>query len=302
MAAEAAAKLGVPSAATTSVAAGTTAAGTTGRKGSDASDTTSEARVPSSKKRGAGSAAAAGEASEGVAASSGKSGKSSNKESKKSKRRKDAAAAGEGAGEPAAAAEQQQQGEAAAEGQPAKKQRIVIEPAVAQSGPVYPFVPTPATGENGGQLLLWVWLRHLLPAGPAAAVPPAVARDASAALADVRWGSFAAGPATQVHHACWPALLQPLFARPARLTLPAGKRSHPCPSCCPATPQTCRLDTHSPAGWWGEKRFASAGCLEGLDKTAAEAARRRMTFNEDDQVRRALIIIYYEWLHSNSCA
>ena len=28
----------------------------------------------------------------------------------------------------------------------------------------------------------------------------------------------------------------------------------------------------------------SVGCLEGLDKTAAEAARRRMTFNEDDQV------------------
>lgn len=145
MAAEAAAKLGVPSAATTSVAAGTTAAGTTGRKGSDASDTTSEARVPSSKRRGAGSAAA-GDASEGAAAGSGKSGKSSKKESK---RRKKAEAAGEGAGEPAAAADaqQQQQGEAQAEGQPAKKQRIVIEPAVAQSGPVYPFVPTPATGE-----------------------------------------------------------------------------------------------------------------------------------------------------------
>ncbi|PRW56427.1 G patch domain-containing 4 [Chlorella sorokiniana] len=176
MAAEAAAKLGVPSAGTTSVAAGTT-----GRKGSDASDTTSEARVPSSKKRGTGSAAA-GDASEGAAASSVKSGKSSKKEGKKSKRRKEeaAAAAGEGAGEPTAASQQQQQGEAT-EGQPPKKQRIVIEPAVAQSGPVHAFVPTPATG------------------------------------------------------------------------------------------------------WWGEKRFVSVGCLEGLDKTAAEAARRRMTFNEDDQ-------------------
>lgn len=38
------------------------------------------------------------------------------------------------------------------------------------------------------------------------------------------------------------------------------------------------------AGWWGEKRFCSAGCLEGLDQAAAEAARRRMTFDEDDQV------------------
>lgn len=38
------------------------------------------------------------------------------------------------------------------------------------------------------------------------------------------------------------------------------------------------------AGWWGEKRFCSAGCLEGLDQAAAEAARQRMTFDEDDQV------------------
>ncbi|KAL4443491.1 hypothetical protein ABPG75_011228 [Micractinium tetrahymenae] len=38
-------------------------------------------------------------------------------------------------------------------------------------------------------------------------------------------------------------------------------------------------------GWWGEKRFCSAGCLEGLDQAAAEAARRRMTFDEDDQAR-----------------
>ncbi|KAL4858564.1 G patch domain-containing protein 4 [Chlorella vulgaris] len=38
-------------------------------------------------------------------------------------------------------------------------------------------------------------------------------------------------------------------------------------------------------GWWGAKRFASAGCLEGLDKAAAEAQRRRMTFDEDDQAR-----------------
>lgn len=169
MAAEAAAKLGVPSAATTSAAAGAATAGTTGRKGSDASDTTSEARVASSKKRGAGSAAA-GDASEGAAASSGKSGKSSKKEGKKSKRRKEeaAAAAGEGAGEPAAASQQQQQqqdGEAA-EGQPPKKQRIVIEPAVAQSGPVYPFVPTPATGEREAQLALAdCVLRGLAPAG-----------------------------------------------------------------------------------------------------------------------------------------
>ncbi|KAL4422211.1 hypothetical protein ABPG77_009686 [Micractinium sp. CCAP 211/92] len=38
-------------------------------------------------------------------------------------------------------------------------------------------------------------------------------------------------------------------------------------------------------GWWGEKRFCSAGCLEGLDQAAAEAARKRTTFDEDDQAR-----------------
>lgn len=39
------------------------------------------------------------------------------------------------------------------------------------------------------------------------------------------------------------------------------------------------------AGWWGAARFASAGCLEGLDKAAAEAQRRRVTFDEDTQAR-----------------
>lgn len=37
------------------------------------------------------------------------------------------------------------------------------------------------------------------------------------------------------------------------------------------------------AGWWGEKRFVSAGSLEGAKKDV-QGAKERMTFNEDDQV------------------
>lgn len=94
LAAEYAAKLGVPSAATTGTVG-------TAARGSDRSDTTSEVQLS-----GGGS----------------------------KKRRK----GGEG-GEPA-------------QPQPAKKLRIVIEPKIAQVGPVYEFKPTPATGEGWVQL------------------------------------------------------------------------------------------------------------------------------------------------------
>ncbi len=101
LAAEYAAKLGVPSAAMTGTA------GTAGR-GSDQSDTTSEVQ-PS----GGGS-----------------------KKRRKGGEGGDAAPGSGDAGE-----------------EPAKKQRIVIEPKIAQVAPIYEFKPTPATGEGGAQLL-----------------------------------------------------------------------------------------------------------------------------------------------------
>ena len=216
MAAEAAAKLGVPSAATASAAAGTS-----GCKGSDVSDTTSEARVPSSKKRGAGSAAAE-EASQGAAASSGKSGRSGKKDGKRSKRRKEGAAEGEageegaaGAGGAAGAAgqpEQQQEAGAA----PAKKQRIVIEPVVPQSGPVYAFVPTPATGEPlcsvAGVPLPCVWV----------AVPPC------------------RPPLLRV--ACPAAVRRPPAPPRPRLPRPRLGKQASCPRCpAAALPTICRV-------------------------------------------------------------
>lgn len=36
-------------------------------------------------------------------------------------------------------------------------------------------------------------------------------------------------------------------------------------------------------GWWGAKRFASAGPLEGLDEAEKHVSRERKTFHEDDQ-------------------
>lgn len=101
LAAEYAAKLGVPSAATTGTA------GTAGR-GSDQSDTTSEVHLSGggSKKRRKGGEGGAG------APGSGDAGK-----------------------------------------EPAKKQRIVIEPKIAQVAPVYEFKPTPATGKGSALLL-----------------------------------------------------------------------------------------------------------------------------------------------------
>ena len=37
------------------------------------------------------------------------------------------------------------------------------------------------------------------------------------------------------------------------------------------------------AGWWGAKRFTSAGCLEGLEKQKDTASKERQEFNEADQ-------------------
>ena len=37
------------------------------------------------------------------------------------------------------------------------------------------------------------------------------------------------------------------------------------------------------SGWWGARRFRSAGCLEGLEHTAEHVARRRQTFTEGTQ-------------------
>lgn len=91
LAAEYAAKLGVPSVATTVTAA----------RGSDASDTTSEVQL---------------------------SGGGGDKKRRKGHEGRGGAAAAE-AGQ-----------------QPAKKQRIVIEPKIAHVGPVFEFKPTPATG------------------------------------------------------------------------------------------------------------------------------------------------------------
>lgn len=147
MAAEAAAKLGVPSAAPSgpsgaAATTGTTATGGAGAGASDRSETTSEAKVGGSSKRGkkdkkkkqkekGGGEGAASEASSGG--------------------KKRGAARGAAGG----ADQQPQQQEAG--GQPPKRQRIVIEPKVAQVGPVYQFVPTPATGAPA---LLRRWGAH----------------------------------------------------------------------------------------------------------------------------------------------
>lgn len=37
------------------------------------------------------------------------------------------------------------------------------------------------------------------------------------------------------------------------------------------------------AGWWGAKKFKSAGCLEGIDKQQKKAQSERQQFDEDDQ-------------------
>ena len=36
-------------------------------------------------------------------------------------------------------------------------------------------------------------------------------------------------------------------------------------------------------GWWGEKKFMSAGCLEGIDQQKSKAQSERQQFDEDDQ-------------------
>ena len=37
------------------------------------------------------------------------------------------------------------------------------------------------------------------------------------------------------------------------------------------------------AGWWGAKKFKSAGCLEGLEQQKSKAQSERQEFDEDDQ-------------------
>ena len=39
----------------------------------------------------------------------------------------------------------------------------------------------------------------------------------------------------------------------------------------------------SSAGWWGAKKFTSAGCLEGIDQQQNKAQSERQQFDEDDQ-------------------
>jgi len=48
------------------------------------------------------------------------------------------------------------------------------------------------------------------------------------------------------------------------------------------TPAVPFVQTPS-AGWWGAKKFTSAGCLEGIDQLQNKAQSERQQFDEDDQ-------------------
>lgn len=138
MADAAAAKLGMSSAPSAVATTGTTATGGAGGAGaSDRSETTSEAKVSSKRRKKDKKAKSGGDEGEGgtEASSGGK------------KRKAKRGAAGGADQQPQ---QQREGGDGQLEGEQPKKQRIVIEPKIAHVGPVFQFVPTPATGALHG--------------------------------------------------------------------------------------------------------------------------------------------------------
>lgn len=111
-----------------------------------------------------------------------------------------------------------------------------------------------------------------------AAVTPDAEADAAASKAAKRRrkagkaGTQSAGDGSEARAATAAAAAPPKKARiviePAYQSLPGTHAAFK------ATPA---------AGWWGAKRFMSAGCLEGLSEQKDTAAKERQEFNEADQ-------------------